>query len=185
MLHVCFLGVESTGKSTLAARLARHLGGVVMPEYGREYAETLGTDFTPDALRHIAREHAARLAALRATAPALLIEDTDVVMTAAWFRMLHGHRDPEISAIPATASLHLMFAPDTPWVDDGTRQFVGQDRLAFQAIIEDELAARDIDALLIAGNWQQRRTQALRAITRALDQRASTRRLDKPPTSTA
>jgi nicotinamide riboside kinase len=53
-------------------------------------------------------------------------------------------------------------------VNDGTRQFVGQDRLAFQAIIEDELAARGIDALLIAGNWQQRRTQALRAITRIL-----------------
>lgn len=169
MSHVCFLGVESTGKSTLAARLAQHLAGVVMPEYGREYAETMGTDFTPDALRHIAREHATRLAALRETRPPLLIEDTDVVMTAAWFRMLHGHRDPEISAIPATADLHLMFAPDTPWVNDGTRQFVGQDRLAFQAIIEDELAARGIDALLIAGNWQQRRTQALRAITRRLD----------------
>jgi nicotinamide riboside kinase len=176
MLHVCFLGVESTGKSTLSARLARHLSGVVMPEYGREYAETIGTDFTPEALRHIAREHAARLAALRATRPALLIEDTDVVMTAAWFRMLHGHRDAEISAIQATADLHLMFAPDTQWVNDGTRQFVGQDRLAFQTIIEDELAARGIDALLIAGNWQQRRAQAVRAITR---------RLDKPPATAA
>ncbi|WP_439545604.1 AAA family ATPase [Sandarakinorhabdus sp.] len=179
MLHVCFLGVESTGKSMLAERLAPHLGGIVMPEYGREYAETISTDFTPDALRHIAREHAARLARLRETRPPLLVEDTDVVMTAAWFRMLHGARDPEISAIPALADLHLLFAPDTPWVDDGTRQFVGQDRLAFQAVVEDELAARGIDAVLIAGTWDERRARALRAITRALEQRAITRRLDK------
>ena len=169
MLQVCFLGVESTGKSTLALRLARHLGAVVMPEYGREYAETIGTDFTPQALRHIAREHAARLDALRAARPPLLIEDTDVVMTAAWFRMLHGHRDPVLSAMPALADLHLLFAPDTPWVDDGTRQFVGSDRLTFQTIIEAELSARGIGPILIAGSWDQRRTFALKVITHRLD----------------
>jgi len=174
MLHVCFLGVESTGKSTLAAQLAQALDAVVLPEYGREYAETIGTDFTAHALRHIAREHAARLAALRKARPPLLIEDTDVVMTAAWFRMLHGHRDPEISAIPALADLHLLFAPDTPWVDDGTRQFVGQDRLTFQNMIKDELAARGLDAVLIAGDWQQRRTAVLHAITRRLDKAGGT-----------
>jgi len=173
MLHVAFLGVESTGKSTLAAQLAPQLGGVIMPEYGREYAETIGTDFTPEALRHIAREHAARLGRLRATRPLMLIEDTDVVITAAWFRMLHGRRDPEISAIPARADLHLLFAPDTPWVDDGTRQFVGQNRLAFQSAIEDELAARGLDAVLIEGDWQQRRTSASSAITRRLDKAGS------------
>lgn len=167
MLHVCFVGVESTGKTMLAGRLARALGGVVMPEYGREYAETVGTDFTPDVLRTIARIHAERRARLIEARPALLIEDTDVVMTAAWFRMLHGHRDPELSAMPAPAHLHLLFAPDTSWIDDGTRRFVGRDRLAFQTIIEDELSLRGIDAPLIAGSWAQRREAAVRAITRA------------------
>lgn len=168
-LHVCFTGVESTGKSTLASRLARRLGGVLMPEYGREYAETIGTDFTPEALRTIAREHAERRQRLLAARPALLIEDTDVVMTAAWFRMLHGRRDAQLSAMPATADLYLLFAPDTPWVADGTRQFVGRDRLAFQAAIEDELAQRGIDPLLIAGNWDSRSDQVISAITRRLD----------------
>ena len=113
-LHVCFTGVESTGKTRLAERLSRRLSGVLMPEYGREYAETTGTDFTPDVLRTIARIHAERRHRLLASRPRLLIEDTDVVMTAAWFRMLHGHRDPALSAMPAGADVYLLFAPDTP-----------------------------------------------------------------------
>ena len=101
--------------------------------------------------------------------PHLLIEDTDVVMTAAWFRMLHGHRDPVLSAMPAVAELYLLFAPDTPWVADGTRQFVGRDRLMFQAAIEDEMAARNIEPVLIMGNWLQREAQANAALTHRLD----------------
>jgi nicotinamide riboside kinase len=100
-----------------------------------------------------------------------LIEDTDVVMTAAWFRMLHGRRDAALSALPAAADLYLLFAPDTPWVDDGTRRFVGRDRLQFQAAIEDELAARNIEPVLIMGNWQQRERQAAAAISQRLDSR--------------
>ncbi|WP_353217050.1 AAA family ATPase [Sandarakinorhabdus sp.] len=173
MLHISFLGVESTGKSTLAYGLARLLSGIVMPEYGREYAQNIGTDFTPDALRTIARIHAARLTRLRAAYPLLLIEDTDVVITAAWFRMLHGRRDPTLSAMPARADLHLLFAPDTPWLDDGTRQFNGAARLAFHAIIADELAVRGIDAVMIGGNWQQRRAHAVAAITDRLDKAAA------------
>jgi nicotinamide riboside kinase len=177
-LHVCLLGVESTGKSTLGERVARRLGGDWLPEYGREYAETIGTDFTPEALRSIAREHAARRAALLAGRPRLLIEDTDVVMTAAWFTMLHGgadgSRDPELSAMPAAADLYLMFAPDTPWVPDGTRQFVGRDRLAFQRTIEAEVRARGLGTLCIRGSWDERKAAMLAAITARLDSRPVT-----------
>lgn len=170
-VHICFAGVESTGKTRLAERLAGRLGAVLMPEYGREYAETIGTDFTPETLRLIARIHAERRERLLAARPRLLIEDTDVVMTAAWFRMLHGRRDPELSAMSGAAQQYLLFAPDTPWVADGTRQFVGRDRLRFQTAIEDELAARNIEAVLIMGNWQQRQAQVQAAITQLLDSR--------------
>jgi len=171
-LHICLTGVESTGKTMLAEQLCASLGGLLMREYGREYAETIGTDFTPAALRSIAATHAQRRAALLATGPALLIEDTDIVTTAAWFRMLHGHRDPELSATPTAADLHLLFAPDTPWVADGTRQFVGTYRDRFHAIISDELAQRGIAPALISGNWAQRREQAETAIRAARRQDA-------------
>ncbi len=164
MRRVCLTGVESSGKSTLAAGLALRFGGLVMPEYGREWAERHGLDFTPAALRAIAAGHVAARARIEAGNPALIIEDTDIVMTSAWARMLHGARDPALSAIPATADLYLLFSADTLWVDDGTRQFGGPKRQRFDAIIRDELAQRRIIPLPVAGDWPAREAAAAAAI---------------------
>ncbi len=168
-LHICLTGVESTGKTMLGMRAARRLGGLFLPEYGREYAETISTDFTPDALRSIARIHEQRRERLLTARPRLLIEDTDVVMTAAWFTMLHGGRDPALSAMPASADIYLLFAPDTPWVADGTRQFVGRDRIAFHKIVLSEITLRGLSPIIITGNWDQRLESVLAAITARLD----------------
>ncbi|KAB7648442.1 AAA family ATPase [Polymorphobacter fuscus] len=168
MKRVCLTGVESTGKSTLAPVLAARFGGVVMPEYGRRWAERNGVDFIPAALHAIAAGHAAARAAIAAGAPDLIIEDTDIVMTSAWARMLYGRRDPVLSAIAATADLYLLFAADTPWIDDGTRQFRGQDRERFAAIIIDELARRQLNPVLISGSWTQREATAIRAVAALL-----------------
>ena len=168
-LHICLLGVESTGKTTLGQRVAKRLGGRFLPEYGREFAETIGTEFSAIALRSIARIHAERRRRLLAAQPGLLIEDTDVVMTAAWFRMLNGRADPVLSAMPAPADLHLLFAPDTLWVDDGTRRFVGPDREAFARAIDAELAARGITPVVISGDWPDREAALEAAIRSRLD----------------
>lgn len=166
--RVCLTGVESTGKSSLAPKLAARFGGVVMTEYGRTWAETYGLDFTPEALREIAAGHLAARAVIEATRPKLIIEDTDIVMTSAWARMLHGARDPALTAIPANADLYLLFARDTPWVDDGTRQFGGRERVRFDAIIRDELAARGIVPVMVGGDWAARQATAETAIVRLL-----------------
>lgn len=166
--RVCLTGVESTGKSSLAPKLAARFGGVVMAEYGRTWAETYGLDFTAEALREIAAGHLAARAAIEATRPSLIIEDTDIVMTSAWARMLHGARDPALTAIPANADLYLLFARDTPWVDDGTRQFGGRERVRFDAIIRDELAARGIVPVMVGGDWAARQATAEAAVARLL-----------------
>jgi NadR type nicotinamide-nucleotide adenylyltransferase len=164
MKRICLTGVESTGKSTLAPVLAARFGGVVMPEYGRHWAETRGTDFTRQALRDIATGHVAERDRLAATAPSLIIEDTDIVMTSAWSVMLQGSRDPVLTAIPASADRYLLFAPDTPWIDDGTRQFDGERRARFHAIIVDEFAQRAITPIIITGDWASRAAAAETAV---------------------
>jgi NadR type nicotinamide-nucleotide adenylyltransferase len=169
MIRICLTGVESSGKSMLAPRLAACFGGVVVPEYGRTYAETHGTDFTTADLHRIAEGHIATRRAAEQARPPLIIEDTDIVLTAAWAEMLFGAADPALEAIPATADLYLLFSPDMPWIADGTRLFGTAERRArFHALIVTGLDRRGIRPVLIEGDWEQRYESAVTAVAAAL-----------------
>jgi nicotinamide riboside kinase len=150
-LHICLTGAESTGKTTAGQAVAAATGAAYLAEYGREHAMRWGTDFPLPVLRTIAAIHAQRRRRLLAARPAVLIEDTDVVTTAAWAVMLHGRRDPALSAMPSPARHHLLFLPTTRWQADGTRAFGGKARDRFHAAILAELAARAITPILIDG----------------------------------
>jgi nicotinamide riboside kinase len=52
---VAIIGPESTGKSTLSARLAKHYNTLWVPEYARQYLSQHGTAYTYDALLEIAK----------------------------------------------------------------------------------------------------------------------------------
>jgi NadR type nicotinamide-nucleotide adenylyltransferase len=165
VIRVCLTGAESTGKTMLAPRLASRFGGVVVEEYGRIYAERHGTDFAPRDLHRIAEGHIAARQMAEAARPPLIVEDTDIVVTCAWAEMLFGAPDPMLEAVAATADLYLLFSPDVPWIDDGTRLFGSADRRArFHALIVAGLARRGIDPLAIGGTWEQRYNDAVSAI---------------------
>lgn len=169
MIRICLAGAESTGKSTLAPRLAARFGGVVVAEYGRTYAEALGIALSPEDLRRIATGHEAARHAAETSGPRMIVEDTDIVMTAAWSEMLFGARDPALEAIPATADLYLLFLDDVPWIDDGTRLFGAPARRArFHALIAAGLARRGIVPVPVGGGWEERYGTAEAAVARLL-----------------
>lgn len=165
--RVCLTGVESTGKSTLADKLAQHFGGVVMPEFGRTHAEMFGTDFTADDMVAIAMGHRAALQAIEAGLPDLIIEDTDIVTTAAWARMLFEKDKKVLGALrkmPATAGLYLFLESDVPFVPDGTRMFDGAARARFQMMLEAEMRDRRLAYVRIGGDFAAREAAAVAAI---------------------
>jgi NadR type nicotinamide-nucleotide adenylyltransferase len=156
MIRICFHGAESTGKSTLAAALSAELGVPWVPEYGREWAETKGTDFTVDALLAIAAGQDAAMQRAAATSPPVLLLDTDPLMTAAWAAMLFGHVPAELMNYPK-AERYLLFDVDTAWVDDGTRFFGNAaERALFEALAEDMLIRAGVDYERISGSWDER-----------------------------
>lgn len=165
--RVCLTGVESTGKSTLADKLAARFGGVVMPEFGRTHAEMFGTDFTADDMVAIAMGHRAALQAIEAGVPDLIIEDTDIVTTAAWARMLF-EKDKSVLAVlrkmPATAGLYLLLEGDVPFVADGTRMFDGSERARFQMMLEAEMRERRLVPVRIGGDFAAREAAAVAGI---------------------
>lgn len=166
MKRVCLVGAESTGKSTVAPRLAARFGGTIVREYGRTWAEAHGTEFLPGDLRNIADGQITARLRVETARPRLIVEDTDIVMTSVWSEMLFGKPDPALQAIPATGDLYLLFAADTPWIDDGTRMFDGEDRRRFDGLVVAELARRGIEAVPIAGDWEARYRAAEVAVAR-------------------
>lgn len=156
MITVCFHGAESTGKSVLAAKLSAELGIPWVPEYGRTYCEERGTDLTMEDLLAIARGEAEAIAAASATSPPVLILDTDQLMTAAWAQKLFGTVPDELLSYPK-ADLYLLFDPDVPWIDDGTR-FFGADaeRAVFAAMAQQVLQRTGVTWRRIGGSWGQR-----------------------------
>ena len=167
--HICLHGAESTGKSTLAPRLAFKLGALVVPEYGRTYAEANGTEFDEVDLLAIFDGHRAATDAALAKAPDWLVSDTDPLMTQAWAIMLLGRRLPEIDAWGAVADLYLVPAMDLPWQEDGTRLF-GSDlaRRQFMDVALAELERRQLRWAWVEGEGDARLQSALAAIAAEL-----------------
>jgi NadR type nicotinamide-nucleotide adenylyltransferase len=161
---VCLHGAESTGKTTLAARLAQATGALTVGEYGRSHCEAHKEPLTLDDLLLIGRAQQAMIAAAAEWAGPLLIADTDALMTAAWTEMLLGTRPAELMAA-ARCDLYLLLEPDLPWVDDGTRFFSDPaDRHRFAMIVEQVLKDAGVPFVRIAGAGDQRFAAALGAI---------------------
>lgn len=160
--RVCLVGAESTGKSQLAADLARHFGGVVVPEFAREYAIALGrvlnqTDVEAIARGQIANEDRA-LGGFR-------ILDTDLLSTVVYARHYYG-RCPEWierAARERLAGLYLFLHADVPWVADPARD-ASADRAQVHAAFHRTLDEFRAPYVSIIGNWEERRRKAIAAI---------------------
>jgi NadR type nicotinamide-nucleotide adenylyltransferase len=168
MRNIVLHGPESTGKSTLAVRLADHYDTVWVPEYGRTYCERYGTDLAPDDLVRIMEGHVAHAQAATARARGLLIQDTDPLMTAAWSMMLFGHRMTALDAFDAVGDLYMLMDIDLPWVADSIRLYAERERQArFFALCEAELVRRAVPYVRIGGDGKQRFLSAVAAIEAA------------------
>ena len=161
---ICLHGAESTGKTTLAALLAREAGTVTVGEYGRSHCEVHKEPLSLGDLLLIGRAQQAMIAAASDWAGPLLLADTDALMTAAWCEMLLGHRPAELMTAPK-ADLYLLLEPDLPWVNDGTRFFSDPaDRHRFAAIVEQVLIDAAVPFARISGHGPDRLAAALGAI---------------------
>jgi NadR type nicotinamide-nucleotide adenylyltransferase len=92
--RVCLLGGESTGKSTLAEALARHLATLSVAEYGRELWVRKSGRLAFEDLLHIAEVQAAREDEAAGRANRWLVCDTSPLTTLFYSRHLFGRADP-------------------------------------------------------------------------------------------
>jgi NadR type nicotinamide-nucleotide adenylyltransferase len=171
VVNVALLGAPSTGKTTLAERLAHDLGTKWMPEYGREYWERhqVGRRLAPGQLVEIARGHVEREDALLLESDRVLFTDTNAITTLVFARAYHGAMLPELERMAAACAarydLTFVCGDDIPY--DATWDRSGEgDREVMQRRTLAELAARRIPHLVLRGDLAARAATVRRVLGR-------------------
>lgn len=84
-------GAESTGKTTMARRLANKFHGYFVPEWAREYLETCGAELTEKKMENIfLAQYASELhVEVNAHKSPFIFRDTNVLSTIGYYRLLN------------------------------------------------------------------------------------------------
>jgi NadR type nicotinamide-nucleotide adenylyltransferase len=167
--RIVLIGVESSGKTTLARILGeRYAGGFHVEEYGRTYAAALTRAWTTDDFVNIAREQQAREEAAARRHP-VVICDTNATATAVWHRRYMDFDAPAVDSIARSdrVDLYLHTAPDFPFVQDGTRD--GEHiRQEMEGWFEARLSASSARRIRLSGSLERRVACAQNAIERVI-----------------
>jgi NadR type nicotinamide-nucleotide adenylyltransferase len=154
---VVLTGSECTGKTTLAAELARHYGAVWLPEYVRGYAESKGAPLDAGDVEPIARGQIAAQDAALERARQLLLLDTDLLSTVVYAEHYYGSCPDWISdlAVARRGDLYLLCDIDMPWTADPQRDRPDS-REAMQALFHRALTSRGFRFVEIRGDRLER-----------------------------
>lgn len=165
MIRVVLTGSESTGKTTLAAELARHYSAALVPEFVRAFAEQRGGVIEFSDHGPIARGQMALEDEYIARGGDLLVQDTDLLSTVVYCRHYFGRCPPwiEEAAAARRPDLYLLCEIDVPWVADGVRDR-GERRDEMQTLFRDEVRASGVANLALTGNPATRLAAAVTAI---------------------
>lgn len=173
-LRIALFGPESTGKSSLAERLAAHFGEPWAPEYVRAFWDTHAGRIVAEDLDAIARGQIAAEEAAAAQARQVMFSDTDLLTNVLWADLLFPGHCPawvraEADVRAKRFSLYLFCDTDLPFEPDPQRCFpdpAGRER--GRQLWWETLESRSLPRLRIHGDWQQREKQAIEAVNAVL-----------------
>ena len=159
--NVVFLGAPSTGKTTIAAHLAKLYKTVWMPEYGREYwhANQVDRRLSLKQLEEIAEGHLAREEEMLQSANRFLFSDTNALTTAMFAMYYHGELTERLQELAnqAVERYDLVFLCDTDIPYDDTWDRSGElNRDEFQTQIIADLISRNAHFITLRGSLEAR-----------------------------
>ncbi|MES2962914.1 MAG: AAA family ATPase [Bdellovibrionota bacterium] len=165
---VCFLGAESSGKSTIAKACAERFGSAHVDEYGRTLSEERDQKLFLEDMITIAHRHIDDEERLRGLANRYLFVDTSPLTTKFYSGALFGEVVPELEALSSRRYDHVFLCGiDFPLVQDGTRQ--GEEfRRKQQDFYLRELPKLGWNYTLLEGPLEER----LLTVSRVLDTRS-------------
>jgi len=168
-IKVVVLGTESTGKTTLTERLAKHFNCSSIEEVARDLIANSNT-FKFDDLHCVASEHAKRIDTAVLGQSPLTIIDTDIHITKSYANFIFDKTLEVESEIYNSnkADLYLYLNNDVEYVQDGTR-LSETDRNLLDISHREILQQHNIDIVEITGDWEQRFEKAVMTIRRLIE----------------
>ena len=165
--RILILGPESTGKSTLAEKLAEHYSEPWVPEVAREYLEQLDRPYGYDDLLQIGRQQMQLEDEMAAGAKNHLFCDTDLRVIQVWSQHRFGKVDPWVleEITRRTYDLILLCAPDLPWQEDPLREHPELEmRQQFFDVYQQLAQASGFPWALISGDTAERLSTAIQEV---------------------
>lgn len=161
-IKIVLSGTESTGKTTLAEKLAKHFNCSLVPEAAREII-TNSKKISFSDLHLVATEHSKRINEVVLANSPLAIIDTDIYTTKSYARFAF-EKELEISADNSNkANLYLYLNNDVEYLQDGTR-LSETERNLLDLSHRQVLTDHKIDFVEIKGHWNGRFEKAVEQI---------------------
>jgi HTH-type transcriptional repressor of NAD biosynthesis genes len=166
---ICFYGPESTGKSVMAQRMAKHYNTVFVPEVAREWITT--NAFNREDIIAIGRKQTERVFQQARKANKILFCDTDLITTQIYSRHYLGVVPPVLYELEKMVEYdqYFLFDIDVPWVSDGLRDLGEPDkRREMHNRFKSELERRSISWIDVRGSWEERTQIISKAVDKML-----------------
>jgi HTH-type transcriptional regulator, transcriptional repressor of NAD biosynthesis genes len=175
-MKVAVLGTESTGKTTLALRLADHFHCSLVLEAARDIIID-SKAFSLADLYAVAEEHTRRIDQAIRKDCGLIMVDTDIHITQSYAHHLFGQALdlPEHVYATQKAALYLYLCNDAAYEQDGTR-LLQDERDALDQSHRDILREAGITPVELRGGWEERFQKAVAAVNRLLHNEESAQR---------
>ena len=177
IIKIVLFGPESTGKTTISRKLARHYHTVWVQEYAREYLQKKwnndrkfceSSDQLPIAYGQIKLENK-----LAKKTDSVLICDTDLLETKVYSEAYYsGTCDPILDkyAIENTYDLYFLTYIDVPWEADDLRDKPNERERMFKAF-EEALIKYNRPYVLLKGSKKERLDEAVKHIDKLIKEK--------------
>jgi len=153
--RICFYGPESTGKSTMAEKMALYYETTFVPEVARELI--ISNDITVDDIIKIGTAQTQRVKEKTKIANKILFCDTDLITTKIYSQYYLNEVPNILNDLENEIKYDLYFLLDidVEWVADHLRNF-GNRRSEMFELFKAELEKRNISYVIINGNYRER-----------------------------
>lgn len=165
IFRVALIGPESSGKTTLAIRLAGHYHTCWVPEFARDFISTLKRPYTKEDILYCAEEQIKSENLFLAMAQEIIFCDTELIVLKIWLLDLYGECPAWLDEIIEANKydLYVLTKPDIPFVDDPVRENPLR-RDYFFDLYKSELEKRNFRYEIIEGENDMRLNNAIEKI---------------------